>query len=55
MTKQELEWKPAPLYVETMAEVEELKNNKDAMTTINKFVDYIKTPENKAKIDAMMK
>ena len=45
----------APVVDDLKKKLGELKNNKDAMTTINKFVDYIKTPENKAKIDAMMK
>lgn len=39
MTKQELEWKPAPLYVETMAEVEELKKN--ALKLERKPVDRV--------------
>jgi hypothetical protein len=32
-----------------------IANDKDKMTTVSKFVDFLNNPENKAKIDDLLK
>jgi hypothetical protein len=44
----------APVVDDLKKKLGDIKNDKEKMATINKLVDFINTPENKAKIDAII-